>query len=68
MLGQGETDQPSDFFIVRLRTTDQSENGKPSLDSRPGTLTTALTHVVYTRDEFGTAQLYLNGMSRHPAQ
>jgi hypothetical protein len=63
-LGQGESDSPSDFYIVRLRTTAQSDNGKPSLDSASGTLTPTLTHVVYMREASGVVRLYLNGIEQ----
>jgi len=65
MLGQGLWgDQPSDIYDTRLRTTEQSENGQPSLSSSPGSLTTRVTHVVYTRDTSETAKIYVNGVER----
>ena len=48
-------------YDVRLRSTATDNNGLPSLTSPPGTLSTSLTHVVYTRDKNGTANLYING-------
>ncbi len=61
-LGQGDNrGNVTDFYDVRLRTTDTNLNGVPSLASNPGSLTTDLTHVVYTRNASGTAVLYLNG-------
>ena len=47
-------------YDVRFRTTKAGENGMtPSLGG--GTVATALTHVVYTRDRSGSARLYVNG-------
>ncbi len=61
-LGQGLWgDQPTDLYDVRLRTSDTGTNGKPSLSSPAGSLTTALTHVVFTRDKSGNERVYLNG-------
>ena len=53
--------QDGDRFDVRLRTTDTSTNGIPSLASDARTLTTELTHVVYTHDRGGRTRIYLNG-------
>ena len=65
MLGQGLWgSQPSDLYDVRLRTTTTTLNGTPSLSTPAGTLTTALTHVVYTRDAFGVGTLYIEGVER----
>lgn len=61
-LGQGDNrGQVTDFYDVRLRTTETNINGVPSLASNAGSLTTELTHVVYTWDPSGTAIIYLNG-------
>lgn len=46
---------------VRLRTTRTSDNGIPSTASRPDTVTTNLTHLVFTRDRYGRTRLYLDG-------
>lgn len=62
MLGQGDNrGRVTDFYDVRLRTTDTNVNGVPSLSCSPGTLTTDLTHVVYTRHASGAAVIYING-------
>lgn len=53
--------QVSDAFDQRLRTTGTSLNGLPSITTPSGTATTALTHVVYTRDASGSANIYVNG-------
>jgi hypothetical protein len=64
-LGQGLWgDRPSDLYDVRLRTTEQSENGEPSLSSTPGSANRELTHVVYTRDAAGLARLFVNNEIR----
>lgn len=58
-------DQPTDVFDVRLRTTDASinDNGEPLLATPPGTATTALTHVVFTRSADGAATIYIDGVA-----
>ena len=50
------------FYDVRLRTTTTNPSGIPSLSSPLGSVTTNLTHVVYTRDAAGTARIYLDGV------
>ncbi len=54
--------QQGDYYDVRLRTTKTTNNGnKPSLSAPAGTLTEGdLTHVVYTRDAKGEANLYID--------
>ncbi len=55
-LGQAET-----AYQVRLRTPDTGDNGAyPNLQSPPGVVTTVLTHVVYTRDDYWSTILYIN--------
>ncbi len=49
---------------VRLRTTTTSVNGIPSSATPNNALTTAPTHVVYTRDAAGNARVYINGKPR----
>jgi len=60
-LGQGVANAGDDRYDVRLRTTATSTNGTPSVSTERGTLSPALTHVVYTRDADGQAVIYLNG-------
>jgi parallel beta-helix repeat protein len=61
-LGQGRWgDQPPDVYDVRLRTTETDSNGRPSLMTPSGTLTTDVTHVAYTRSASGLAHIYVNG-------
>lgn len=52
--------QEKDRFDVRLRTTNTSANGVPSLSSQPGSVKTEWTHLVFTFGE-GQARLYVNG-------
>jgi len=60
-LGQGVAGGSSELYDVRLRTSSTSTNGMPSLSTPAGTLTAALTHVVYTRDPAGATRIYLDG-------
>jgi hypothetical protein len=62
-LGQGKwAHLGSDFYAVRMRTTSRA-GGTPALESARGSLTTDLTHVVYTYESSsGDAVLYLNGV------
>lgn len=53
--------QDGNAFDVRLRTVETSANGIPSFATRPGSLGTKLTHVVYTRDRKGNAVVWLDG-------
>ncbi len=54
--------QEGDAFNVRLRTTDNNSNGSRPSVSSPNELIapSSLTHVVYTRDINGLANLYVN--------
>jgi hypothetical protein len=61
-LGQGLWgSKPRDLYDVRHRTTTTDLNGRPSLSSPAGSLTAALTHVVYTYSSSGETRIYLNG-------
>jgi len=53
--------QDNDQYFMRLRTTNTDANGEPPTLSLPGTLTTNLTHVLFTRAQDGTTTLYLDG-------
>ena len=53
--------QDGDRLDARFRTTKTNANGIPSLSSAGKKLTTALTHVVYTRDRGGETRMYING-------
>lgn len=47
---------------IRLRTTDTSSNGQPSLTSSRGALATGEpVHIVFTHDADGNEHLYVNG-------
>jgi len=48
-------------YDVRLRTTSTDGNGNPSTAAPAKSLTTALTHVVFTRDSTGAAAIFVNG-------
>lgn len=60
--------QENDSYDVRLRTTDRSENGRPSTASPEGSVRTAITHFMFTRDHSGAARIYLNGQLVSEAQ
>ena len=53
--------QEANVFDVRLRTSRTSANGTPSLPSSERSVSTRLTHLVYTRTRDGRARIYLNG-------
>ena len=48
-------------FDARLRTTETSLNGQPSVASPAGSADTDLTHVIYTRTAGGNASFYIDG-------
>jgi parallel beta-helix repeat protein len=61
-LGQGQwSGRPKDVYDTRLRTTEQSLNGRPSLLSQRGSVLEALTHMVFSRAATGKAVVYVNG-------
>jgi regulation of enolase protein 1 (concanavalin A-like superfamily) len=60
-LAQGRYKKSSELYALRLRTTTTNDNGTPAVETNAGTLTTNLTHVVFTRDAAGNARLYLDG-------
>ena len=53
--------QAAELYDVRLRTTETTDNGRPSLSTPFGSLTADLTHIVYTREASGMARIYVNG-------
>ncbi len=53
--------QDGDKLEVRLRTTNTSTNGIPSVASAAKSFSTKLTHVVYTRHKDGKAMIYQDG-------
>ena len=50
-------------FDVRLRTTSTDANGMPSTSGLDNSVTTNLTHVVFTRSTDGASQLFMDGKS-----
>jgi hypothetical protein len=62
-VGQGLWDDlASDVFDVRLRTSETSSNGLPSVSTPPGSARPARrTHLVATRDATGTLRVYVDG-------
>jgi hypothetical protein len=61
-LGHGHPQgHPGTMYEMRLRTTATNSSGQPSISSSLGTASTELSHLVYTRNEAGTARLYLDG-------
>jgi hypothetical protein len=55
--------QQADTYVARLRTTATGDNGTPDLVTPASAVTTALTHLVFTRAAGGTWHLYINGTS-----
>lgn len=53
--------QDADKYEIRFRTKQTSKNGIPSTASPRRTVTSKLTHVVYTRARSGRTRIYLNG-------
>ena len=53
--------QAAELYDVRLRTTQTTANGRPSLATPPGVLKPELTHIVFTREAAGMARIYVNG-------
>ncbi len=48
-------------YDVRFRTLSTGGNGIPSTTTKKASVTTSLTHLVYTRARHGRAKLYING-------
>lgn len=61
----GHDKQNYDF---RLRTNRTDANGNPSTATRPKTVTTQLTHLVFTKDRSGRARWYINGKQHTDAK
>ncbi len=61
-LGQDSLEeQQGSRYVMRLRTSETDANGIPALVTTASTVSTELTHVVYTRAVNGEARLYVNG-------
>jgi hypothetical protein len=55
--------QEGSGYAARLKTTMTDANGMPQVNAA-NSLTTALQHVVYTRDAVGNERVYVNGVLR----
>ncbi|HEX9922481.1 MAG TPA: LamG-like jellyroll fold domain-containing protein, partial [Anaerolineae bacterium] len=67
-MGQGiSSAEPPALYDIRLRTTATSDNGVPSLNTPDGSLTTQLSHVVYTRNTLGVAKIYIDNVQHASA-
>ncbi len=53
--------QDANKFEARLRTTKTSSNGIPAVASKPKSLKSQWTHVVYARDDAGRTRIFING-------
>jgi len=54
--------QEKDQAVVRLRTTQRTDNGMPGLEARANSLKTELTHLVFTlQPEDGRSRIFVNG-------
>ena len=53
--------QDADKYSVRLRTTETSSNGLPSLFTKDYSVKENLTHLVYSRNSSGEVIFYING-------
>jgi len=53
--------QSADEYEMRVRTQETDQYGLPGYSTPPGSATTDLTHVVYTRSDAWTGRLYLDG-------
>ena len=56
--------QQGDLYDTRLRTSTTSNNGVPSLTVPEATVSTELSHVLYTRNSSGLAKIYVNGVAQ----
>jgi PKD repeat protein len=56
--------QAGDGWEVRLRTSDKSNAGLPELPSPAGSLSTAVQHVVFSRDIAGVEKIYVDGIEQ----
>ena len=56
--------QVGDGYEVRLRTSDKSTGGLPELSSPAGSASTAVQHVVFSRDIAGVETIFVDGVER----
>ncbi len=61
-LQQGLDSGPSGLFNIRLRTSINETGSAPSVCTREGLVSTALTHIVYTRSMSGSVKIFVNGI------
>lgn len=62
-LGQGRWGkQPTTVYDLRLRSSATNANGQPATTTPSGAVSTALQHVVSTRDPDGTTRIYVDGV------
>jgi len=54
--------QDQETFTTRVRTTQTNENGIPALTIPNENIDSILTHIIYTRNDSGEANLYVNGV------
>jgi hypothetical protein len=67
-LGQGlNGNKAGSLYDARLRTSESSANGEPSVSSPLGSLAAKISHVVFTRSASGQSQLYVDGTVRATA-
>ena len=52
--------QDGNSYDFRLRTTKTSGNGIPSISSGGNTVSSGISHIVYSRDRAGSAKVYIN--------
>ncbi len=62
-LGQGGNPDtnPSDYFDLRIRTSKTDNNGRPSTETKSGTVKKSKMHVVCTRKSGGKIVVYIDG-------
>ncbi len=60
-LGHGQNNDPLALYVGRFRTSRTDPAGRPTVKTPDGTVTTELTHLVYTRRRDGTATIWVNG-------
>jgi len=56
--------EESTYYHARLRTVQSDLEGEPPFPTAQGSLTTEMTHVVFTRDPAGAVRIYLNGVEQ----
>ena len=54
--------QSDNQYDIRLRTSETNNNGLPSISSTEARLMLSPTHLIFTRQEKGNVNLYINGL------